>query len=126
MITSAQISSARLATLLNQKATNSKMFMSLGSTIAQSNLEDDLFIPYSPVPPQMDFDNPIVPVIVVETKVAVLATDPKNILPDFLSKIWHIKNEAASKVLDQSTQLCCYGADNLLSQQYSSNHRILR
>jgi len=51
---------------------------------------------------------------------------PKTISFDFLSKIWNISEDLASKVLDQTTQLNRQGADNDLSRHFSTNDRMLR
>ena len=54
------------------------------------------------------------------------AGDKKKIYSDFLSKIWNIDVEVASKVINQTTQLNRQGCDNDLSRQFTTNDRMLR
>jgi len=56
---------------------------------------------------------------------AAHASKPKTISSDFISKIWNISEDLASKVLDQTTQLNRQGADNDLSRHFSTNDRML-
>ena len=108
-----------LARMLEEKAQISQMSIATGST-GISSLKDDLF-DYSfdeDVTFQLDSDDPAV--------VAAMGEQPDKLDANFLSKIWHIKHEEATKILDQSTQLCRHGANNSLSRQYSTNDRMIR
>ena len=98
----------------------SSISISIGSTSVQQWSLDDLFVDGhidEPVTFQFDADDPII--------ASAIAEKPKNLSADFLSKIWHIKHEEASKALEQTTVLCHQGADNTLSRKCSTNDRML-
>ena len=43
-----------------------------------------------------------------------------------LSKLWCINEDLAKGAIDQNTQLCRHGSDNIMSLQFSTNDRIMR
>ena len=55
-----------------------------------------------------------------------MGTKPKTVNAEFLAKIWNIKNELASKVINQNTHLCIRGEDKDLSRLLSTNDRMLQ
>ena len=61
---------------------------------------------------------------------AVIATvsvnQSKGANPELLSKLWNINTDLAKGALDQNTQLCRHGSDNIMSRQFSTNDRMLR
>ena len=57
---------------------------------------------------------------------AAQASNPTGVSPEFLSKIWRIRKDQASRAIDQTTHRCRHGADNQLSRQYATNDRMLR
>ena len=57
---------------------------------------------------------------------SVTATQLTSISADYLTKIWHKRNDEAVKALDLTTQLYRHGANNALSRQFSTNDRMLR
>ena len=56
----------------------------------------------------------------------IQATHGKGVNKNQLSKIWVVSEELASKAIDNNSQLCNYSAKNSLSQQSSTNNRMLR
>ena len=58
--------------------------------------------------------------------VSATASTPSGVSAEFLSKIWHVKQEEAEKAIQQSTQLCRQGFENGLSRHFSTNDRMLR
>ena len=115
---SAQSDTEFFAQSLRYGAEVSHASMSLGAT-GISNVGDNLFELNKPMIFQIDIENnPVLASVIVEK--------PSKLNADFLSKIWHIKNDKVAKALDQTTQYCRHGADNALSRQFSTNDRMLR
>ena len=109
------------ASKLSEKVEQSKFSMSIGS-VNVDKVPCDLFKIDEPrVMDFDDFDNDYLPHLS-----AAHASKPKTISSDFLSKIWNVTEDLASKVLDQTTQLNRQGADNDLFRQFSTNDRMLR
>ena len=106
--------SSHLAAALNESAEISKLCMSLGST-SVSDYEDELFVPI--IGHVDDYKAEIN---------STTASHPSTVTPEFLSKIWNIKNDQASGAIKQNTHLFRQGADNDLSRQFSTNDRMLR
>ena len=115
---SAQSDTEFFAQSLRYGAEVSHASMSLGAT-GISNAGDDLFEFDELITFQIDIEND--PVLA-----SVIAEKPSKLNADFLSKIWHIKNDEVAKDLDQTTQYCRHGADNALSRQFSTNDCMLR
>ena len=103
------------AQLLGAKTEVSKFAMSIGSITSSFSGTCDLFQPINDY--IKDFTSKID---------SAMASKPKTISPEFLSKIWHIKPDLATKVLNQTTQLQRQGVNNELSRHYSTNDRMLR
>jgi hypothetical protein len=104
-----------LVQALNVHLEVSKFCTSIGSTTAYKNDSCDLFEPtFSPVSTHK------------ATLHSIQASHPSHLTPQFLSKIWNIKTDLASKTLDQTTQLNRQGGDNELSRHFSTNDRMLR
>ena len=57
---------------------------------------------------------------------SAIASKPKGVTPEFLSKLWMISEPLAQAAIDQNTQLCRYNAENSLSRHLSTNDRMLR
>ena len=115
---SAQSDTEFFAQSLRHEAEVSHASMSLGAT-GISNAGDDLFEFDELITFQIDIEND--PVLA-----SVIAEKPSKLNADFLSKIWHIKNDEAVKAFNQTPQYCRHGADNALSRQFSTNDRMLR
>jgi hypothetical protein len=101
---------------LNIRLETSKFSTSIGSMSAYIEDSCNLFEPV----PQLQVHDCDVQVEGIQ------ASKPHSITPQFLSKIWNIKPDLASKTLDQTTQLNRQGGDNQLSRQFSTNDRMLR
>lgn len=116
---------------LLETAEISHMNMATGA-IGVSSVNDDLFEFEEPITFQVDLEHdPVLASVLAEAEndpviESIIADKPSTLSAEFLSKIWHIKNEEAVKVLDQTTQYCRQGADNALSRQFSTNDRMLR
>lgn len=106
--------SLAFADALNTSAEISKLCMSLGSTTLSSH-DKELFVQSIP-----DIANDF------RARVHATTSTPSTVAADFLSKIWNISNDQASKAIKQNTHLFRQGADNDLSRQYSTNDRMLR
>ena len=100
---------------LNSRAEVSKFSASIGCTSKFNEHSCDLFQPILTTIEEFKADID-----------SALASKPKTISPEFLSKVWHIKPNLTSKVLNQTTQLQRQGADNSLSRHYSTNDWMLR
>ena len=59
-----------------------------------------------------------------DEEISAIAGKPEGISAKFLSMAWHIKNEEAVKVLEQTTQLKKQGAANSLSRRHTTNDRM--
>ena len=57
--------------------------------------------------------------------VGAVAGNSKGVSADKLSKLWLIMKKLAEVAIDQSIQLCKHNADNIMSQQFSTNDRML-
>ena len=109
------------ASKLSEKVEESKFSMSIGS-VSVDKVSCDLFEIEEPMFMEFDdFVNDYLPHVS-----AAHASKPKTVSSDFLSKIWNISEDMASKVLNQTTQLNRQGADNDLSRHFSTNDRMLR
>ena len=111
-----------LAILLEEKSHISKASMAIGTmTVPRLDVPDDLFTCDCDRVQTMQLQE------LDEAMVSsAIAHKPDKLSADFLSKIWHIKNDEAVGAINQSTQLCRQGADNTLSRQFPTNDRMLR
>ena len=117
IMSGAMLDSLSMSNQINSAGADGKFGMSIGATNAVPN---DSFFCQDPETYMFDFDNPS-----FEIHTAI-GSKPKTVSAEFLSKIWNIKNDEASKCLKQNTQLCRGGADNDLSRHFSTNDRMLR
>ena len=62
----------------------------------------------------------------LEAVVATMASKPKGINPEILSKLWYISDTLAEGAIEANTQLRRYNAENTLSRNFSTNDRMLR
>ena len=114
----AQLDMSAIASALISRVEISNLGISCGSTTASSGLGCDLFEPQSPTFAHIDDKKAEIN--------AAQGSNPNTVSAEFLSKIWNIKNDQASKVIAQNTHLNRQGADNDLSRQLSTNDRMLR
>jgi len=121
----AQIEANIFATCLNERLGTAKITMSLGSmdTGEASNLFDaNLFESAEPRYFNMNDMKSELDSISVS---AVDGGKPRGITPGMLAKIWRIDHDAAERTLETTTQLNRQDASNSLSQQFSTNNRML-
>jgi len=109
------------ASKLSKKVDQSKFSMLIGS-VSVGKVPCDLF--EIDEPRFMEFDDLVNDYL--HHISAAHASKPKTISSDFLSKIWNISEDLASRGLEQTTQLNRQGADNDLSHHFSTNDRMLR
>ena len=62
----------------------------------------------------------------MNAEVGAIGGKPRGVSPEFISKIWHIRNNEAVGVINQTSQLRRRGATNALSKRYTTNDRMLR
>ena len=91
---------------LNERTFASKLYTSIGA-VSCADPDCDLFVQDRMVS-------------------GVTATSPSSIKPSFLSKIWNIKPEHATKAIEQNSHLYRHGQDIELSRRFSTNDRMLR
>ena len=104
--------SVDFASAINLQTEISKFGMSVGSTVGALASGEPFFSSLDALSSEIS---------------STTASKPtKGVTPQFLSKIWHINTDLASKVIDQSTQLQRQGGDNDLSRLLSTNDRMLR
>ena len=106
-----------LTQVVEERAQILYISIAIGST-GLSSAKDDLLIP--------PYDTPNCNCGKTPSTSAVAVGNPQSLSPQFLSKIWHIKHEDAKNVINQSTQLRRFGAQNELSKQIGTNDRMLR
>ena len=104
----AQCEVGDFATALGQKAEVSKFASSIGSVCTGTQIFTSI-------------DE-----IESHANISAVASKPKGVSPEFLSKIWNIDNKTARGVIQQNTQLLRQNVDNDLSKQFTINDRMLR
>ena len=119
------------ASAINQRAKISKMMGSIGS-VTKSYRPCELFS--DPIIGQLEeleghICDILGPEAVAQGKAnisAVQETRVKGFNKIQLIKIWIVYEEFAIKAIDKNTQLCKHHSYNILSQQFSTNNKIIR
>ena len=104
------------AECINERAGIGKFQMSIGSTTAYVNHDDD----------ELFCDEPIVGRMTLADVDAAHANPPKGVTAKDLAKVWRIDVETARKTLQNTTQLKKQDGNNTLSRNFSTNDRMLR
>ena len=100
---------------------STKLQATVGSALGTSSITDWLF--HSDPPPDSDDYNHDNFCASVSSVTGGAASD---LSPQFLAKIWSIKEDQAKSVLESNTHLQRHSGDSSLSRQYSTNDRMLR